>query len=187
MTSSEIQPESLSISQLRRFWFHHGSTPMTYSGLFDGTPCGAKQAHINLHFVWIFSYSCLWHGDSSWCAWAPQISQCHAWRAAAASGPGRARSGLARPSRPRTSPMAPPVTPLHTGVVKYSMNTFSSPQQISSDTFSVSPQWWWNSWACCTKPEEAVDLIICPHNHVTKTGHYTTKEASMWLSTVTRV
>lgn len=43
-------------------------------GLFDGTPCGAKQAHINLPFVWIFRYSCLWHGDSSWCAWAPQIS-----------------------------------------------------------------------------------------------------------------
>lgn len=91
---------------------HTASTPMTFwavshFGLLDGTPCGAKQAHINLSVVWIFRYSCLWHGDSSWCAWAPQISQCHAWTEAAASGPKRAQPALAGPE----SPQIPPVTP----------------------------------------------------------------------------
>lgn len=43
-------------------------------GWFDGTPCVAKQAgHYSgpLFIVWIFTYSCLWHADSSWWARAP--------------------------------------------------------------------------------------------------------------------
>lgn len=88
---------------------------VSHFGLFYGTPCGAKQAHINLHFVWIFRYSCLWHGDSSWCAWAPQISQCHAWTEAVASGPRQAQPALAGPSRPRISPKSHQWHPLHKG------------------------------------------------------------------------
>lgn len=74
---------------------------VSHFGLFDGTPCGAKQAHINLPLVWIFRYSCLWHGDSSWCAWAPQISQCHAWTEADASGPRQAQPALMGPESPQ--------------------------------------------------------------------------------------
>lgn len=80
---------------------------VSHFGLFDGTPCGAKQAHINLPLVWIFRYSCLRHGDSSWCAWAPQISQCHAWTEAAASGPRQAQPAQAGPE----SPQIPAATP----------------------------------------------------------------------------
>lgn len=123
---------------------------VSHFGLFDGTPCGAKPAHINLHFVWIFRYSCLWHGDSSWCAWAPQISQCHAWTEAAASGPRQAQPALAGPSRPRISPN-PTGDTLYTRVVKDSINTFSSLQQTHDDTFSMSLQWRWNSWIYGTK------------------------------------
>lgn len=59
--------------------------------------CGAKQVQINLPFLWIFRYSCLWHADSSWCSWAPQISPRHAWTEASASGPTWAQPALTRP------------------------------------------------------------------------------------------
>lgn len=105
----------------------------TLRACLTGTPCGAKQADINLPFVWIFRYSCLRHADSSWWARAPQIPWCHAWTEAAASGPRQAHN----------LPRSHQWHPQH--MVVSSINTFSSPRQIGGDTFSMLLRRWWNS------------------------------------------
>lgn len=105
-------------------------------GLFEGAAQGAKQIHINLHFVWIFRYSCLWHRDSSWCAWAPQISQCHAWIEAVASGPKWAQPALA--NQAQNLPKSQKQDRFNIQGWSKSMKAFNSLKEIHEDTFSTS-------------------------------------------------
>lgn len=55
-------------------------------------------------FVWIFTYSCLWHADSSWWAWAPTDTLVPRLHRSCST---RAKAGSQCPTHPKI----PPVTP----------------------------------------------------------------------------
>lgn len=118
---------------------------------------GAKQTHFNLHFVWIFRYSCLRQGDSSWCSWASHIypvpcldrRRC-IWANTAPAGPG--------------SPQIPPATPSTQEWSELNKHL----QRPAADTFSMSLLRWWRrhiapegtDWDACRQ----IIKMISQHN-----------------------
>lgn len=80
------------VNNLLLFFFFLNFTFWGFSTLWPAwwNHVGPNNLTLNLPFVWIFTSSCLWHADSSWCSWAPQISLRRSWTEASASGPRQA-------------------------------------------------------------------------------------------------